>query len=192
MTLINELQQRAGHCCELCGADKNLDIYLLPPDTRETADQAILACDVCRDQITQKAPWRPEHWRDLSETMWSPVPAVQVMAWRILNSLPDAPWAMELLDTLYLEDDVLAWAKSGLPKSTENDCRHRDNHGAPLAAGDNVVLTKDLNVKGANFTAKRGTVVRGISLSADNPEHIEGKVNGQRIVILTLFVKKAK
>ena len=60
-----------------------------------------------------------------------------------------------------------------------------------LEAGNTVILTKDLNVKGANFTAKRGTLVRGISLVEDNPEHIEGKVEGQRIVILTKFVKKS-
>ena len=55
---------------------------------------------------------------------------------------------------------------------------------------DTVTLIKDLNVKGANFTAKRGTAVRGISLVADNAEQIEGRVNGQKIVILTQFVKK--
>lgn len=60
----------------------------------------------------------------------------------------------------------------------------------PLAVGDNVVLIKDLPVKGAGFTAKRGTPVRGISLVLDNPDHIEGRVEGQRIVILTQFVKK--
>ncbi len=52
------------------------------------------------------------------------------------------------------------------------------------------MLIKDLPVKGANFTAKRGTAVRGISLVADNPAHIEGRVEGQRIVILTEFVRK--
>ena len=52
------------------------------------------------------------------------------------------------------------------------------------------MLIKDLPVKGAGFTAKRGTAVRGISLVQDNPEHIEGRVEGQRIVILTKFVKK--
>jgi protein PhnA len=61
-----------------------------------------------------------------------------------------------------------------------------------LEAGDTVTLVKDLNVKGTNFTAKRGTAVRGISLVADNPEHIEGRVSGQQVVILTKFVKKAK
>ncbi|MCW8844130.1 MAG: PhnA domain-containing protein, partial [Rhodobacteraceae bacterium] len=40
-------------------------------------------------------------------------------------------------------------------------------------------------------TAKRGTAVRNISLVSDNAEHIEGRVEGQRIVILTKFVKKS-
>jgi protein PhnA len=51
-------------------------------------------------------------------------------------------------------------------------------------------LIKDLVVKGGGFTAKRGTAVRGISLVEDNPAHIEGKVEGQRVTILTEFVKK--
>ena len=59
-----------------------------------------------------------------------------------------------------------------------------------LAQRDNVVLIKDLWVKGACFTAKRGTTVRVISLVQDNDDHIEGRVEGQRIVILTEFVKK--
>ena len=60
-----------------------------------------------------------------------------------------------------------------------------------LEAGDTVVLIKTLDVKGSNFSAKRGTAVRKISLVADNPEHIEGRVNGQQIVILTKYVKKS-
>ena len=59
-----------------------------------------------------------------------------------------------------------------------------------LAQGDNVVLIKDLWVKGARLNAKRGTTVRGISLVQDNDDHIKGWVEGQRIVILTEFVKK--
>jgi protein PhnA len=70
------------------------------------------------------------------------------------------------------------------------DTGHRDANGVPLANGDTVVLIKDLTVKGAGFTAKRGTAVRNISVVQDTPEHIEGRVEGQRIVILTEFVKK--
>ncbi len=51
-------------------------------------------------------------------------------------------------------------------------------------------MIKDLPVKGAGFTAKRGTAVHRISLVQDNAAHIEGRVEGQRIVILTEFVKK--
>ena len=46
-------------------------------------------------------------------------------------------------------------------------------------------------MKGGGFTAKRGTAVRGIGLVHDNPGQIEGRVNGQQIVILTQFVKKS-
>lgn len=50
--------------------------------------------------------------------------------------------------------------------------------------------TESLAVYGVAFTAQRGTVVRAISLVPDNPEHIEGRVNGQQIAILAKFVKK--
>ena len=69
--------------------------------------------------------------------------------------------------------------------------RHVDSNGAVLQAGDAVTLIKDLTVKGAGFTAKRGTAVRNISLVPDNSEHIEGRINGQQIVILTQFVKRS-
>jgi protein PhnA len=53
--------------------------------------------------------------------------------------------------------------------------------------GDSVVLIKDLKVKGSSA---RGTAVRNIRLDHDNAEFIEGKVDGQTIVIITLYVKK--
>jgi protein PhnA len=124
--------------------------------------------------------------------MWSQVPAVQVLAWRMLTRLSAEGWPQELLDMLYLDDETLAWAKAtGEGQSEEAAAKHVDCHGAVLEAGDTVTLIKDLTVKGANFTAKRGTAVRGISLVPDNPEQIEGRVSGQQIVILTKFVKKS-
>ena len=132
------------------------------------------------------------HWRCLNDSMWSQIPAVQVMAWRLLTRLRNEGWPQDLLEMLYLDDDTMTWAQADGDGKVENDeAKHLDSNGAVLEAGDNVTLTKDLNVKGANFTAKRGTAVRGISLVADNPEHIEGRVEGQRIVILTKFVKKS-
>ena len=92
---------------------------------------------------------------------------------------------------LYLDDEQLEWAKSsGAGMADEDKLFHLDSNGSVLQNGDTVVLIKDLDVKGANFTAKRGTAVRNIRLVHDNPEHIEGKINGQGIVILTQYVKK--
>ena len=125
--------------------------------------------------------------------MWSEVPAVQVLAWRMLHHLRAEGWPQALLDMLYLEAETLAWAELGLVSAGEgapSHVVHRDANGAVLYQGDAVVLIKDLPVKGGGFTAKRGTVVRKISLVLHNDQHIEGRVNGQEIVILTQFVKK--
>nr|WP_245824666.1 alkylphosphonate utilization protein [Pseudoruegeria aquimaris] len=149
-------------------------------------DTAVLLCPTCAAQAAGgKAD--PAHWRGLSSTMWSEHAPVQVMAWRMLDRLKGEDWARDLLDMLYMEEDRLAWAKAGVQVE---GVVHRDSNGAVLSAGDTVTLIKDLPVKGAGFTAKRGTAVRGISLVADNPGQIEGRVEGQRIVILTEFVRK--
>ena len=132
------------------------------------------------------------HWRCLNDSMWSQVPAVQIMAWRLLKRLSSGDsseaWAADLLDMLYLDDEMLTWA--GSDASDDDQEPTKDCHGAILEAGDTVTLIKDLEVKGGGFTAKRGTAVRNISLTS-NPEHIEGRVNGTRIVLLTCYLKKS-
>ncbi len=190
MSTENELQTRSESKCELCSATNELSVYEIPPVKDAGADECILLCETCKDQINHPENIDVNHWRCLNDSMWSQIPAVQVMAWRMLTRLSAEGWPQDLLDMLYLEDDVLNWAKSG-QESAEDSVVHKDSNGAVLAAGDTVTLIKDLNVKGANFTAKRGTAVRGISLVPDNAAHIEGRVEGQRIVILTEFVKKS-
>jgi protein PhnA len=188
-----DLHARSGAKCELCGATEGLAVYEVPPTSNGSADESVLLCATCREQIEDLERLEVHHWRCLNDSMWSQVPAVQVMAWRMLDRLSAEGWAQELRDMLYLDEATLAWAQAmGTGSSGEGAARHVDSNGAPLEAGDTVTLIKDLNVKGANFTAKRGTAVRGISLVADNPGQIEGRVNGQQIVILTQFVKKSK
>lgn len=194
MSLEQTLRERAGNACEICGATDTLQTLDVGPDADGTADRAVLACVTCADQITGAADIDPNHMRCLNEAAWSQVPPVQVSAYRLLAGMPDEGWARDLLDMLYLDDDTLAWARAGLgtPDAGEDTgVVHKDTHGAVLSAGDTVTLIKDLKVKGAGFTAKRGTAVRNIGLVADNPAQIEGRVNDQRIVILTEFVKKA-
>ncbi|TNE90544.1 PhnA domain-containing protein [Porticoccus sp.] len=184
------LQERSGNQCELCKNDTALSVYPIPPELEASDEKAVLLCTTCREQIEQPELLDPNHWRCLNDSMWSQVPAVQVMAWRMLSRLMEEVWARDLLDMLYLEDEVMAWAKHGHAQEQEPEEVTRDCNGAELQAGDNVTLIKDLDVKGAGFTAKRGTTVRNISLTA-NPEQIEGRVNGVRIVLLTCYLKKA-
>lgn len=192
---INALQSRSESKCELCSSTMDLGSLSVSPHTGTDPETSIYVCKKCCDQIEHSEKLDMHHWRCLSESMWSQTPAVQVVAWRMLTQLSDEAWARDLLDMLYLEDNVLAWAREGQSTSEEenagSDIRHVDSNGTLLTAGDTVVLIKDLNVKGANFTAKRGTAVRGISLVHDNAKHIEGRVNSQQIVILTEFVKKS-
>ncbi len=194
MSVEQEISERAGNACELCGSAQALAMLAVGPDADGSANMAILACTDCADQISGTVPIEPNRWHCLNEAAWSLVPPVQVTAYRLLAGMPSESWARDLLDMIYLEDDVLAWAKSGL-ETTGDDPEagliHKDTNGAVLASGDTVTLIKDLKVKGAGFTAKRGTAVRNIGLVADNAQHIEGRVNDQRIVILTEFVKKA-
>ena len=191
MTTESDLQSRSGSICELCSSSEQLEVLaVLPSD--ETADQSVLICNNCADQINNPETVDINHWRCLNDSMWSQIPAVQVMAWRMLTRLSAEGWPQELLDMLYLDEETLAWAKAtGEGQTDEDAVIHKDCNGAELSAGDTVTLTKDLNVKGTSFTAKRGTAVRNISLVSSNQEHIEGRVNGTQIVILTNFVKRA-
>ncbi|MBL4602509.1 MAG: PhnA domain-containing protein [Emcibacteraceae bacterium] len=190
MSLKDDLMARAENKCELCTSTDKLEIFEVGPDSDGSADQSVLLCDICRNPGKSDV----HHWRCLGDSMWTPVPAVQVLAWRMLNQLTDEAWARDLLDMLYLDEETEIWAKAGMVKAEEPAIEtaivHKDSNGATLSAGDTVVLIKDLNVKGAGFTAKRGTAVRNISLVEDNEAHIEGRVEGQQIVILTEFVKK--
>ncbi|WP_417597015.1 alkylphosphonate utilization protein [Pararhodobacter oceanensis] len=169
-----DLNARANGACEFCGVTEGLAALEQPPAG------PLLLCAICRGD---SAPDSPAHWQCLQGAAWSEVPAVQFAVWRKLGEIEE-PWASDLRETMYLSDEAQSWADA--PEALV----HRDANGAVLATGDTVVLIKDLPVKGGGFTAKRGTAVRGITLVDDNAGHIEGRVDGQRIVILTEFVKK--
>lgn len=67
----------------------------------------------------------------------------------------------------------------------------KDSNGNELNNGDNVTLIKDLKVKGAGATLKRGTLVKNIKLTSKDSE-IEGKIDKMGVIVLkTEFLKKA-
>lgn len=192
MSLVEKLKERSGNLCELTGVAENLVAYEVPPTGSGTLENTILVAENIVDQLNGSEPLDGSFWQQhLPTSMWSEVPAVQITAWRLLNRLKQESWASEHLDMLYLDDEMLAWAKSGadVDEVTEED-KHRDANGAILENGDSVVLTKSLDVKGSSLNARIGTVVKNIRLVLENTEQIEGKIEGQQIVILTKFVRK--
>lgn len=190
MSIEQELMKRSSSRCELCSSKEDLQVFEVS-DAPAGADQHILICNTCKEQIEDPEKIDPNHWRCLNDSMWSTVPAVQVMAWRMLTNLRGEGWPQDLLDMMYMEDDVRKWGEAGQNQKPETEgVLHTDSNGVPIEGGDSVVLIKDLPVKGSSMVAKRGTAVRRVSLVHDNAEQIEGKVDGQQIVILTKFVKK--
>ena len=186
-----ELIERSGNKCELCGSGENLSVFEVQPKNAAIASPEILACGICHSLLSSDQVGDTNHWRALSESMWSEFDAVKVVAYRQLRKMSDVAWAQDLLGQLYLEDDLQAWAEAGLSE-TEDDSEPAtvDSNGTALQAGDTVTLIKDLEVKGANFTAKRGTIVKNISLTGD-PKFVEGRVNGTVIVLVAAYLKKA-
>lgn len=169
----NELLTRCGGKCELCASDVELSIYDLPAS--DGHENEIMICENCSSQIAAPDTMDMNHWRCLNDSMWSQVPAVQVMSYRMLKRLSSESWAQDLLDMLYLEEDLRAWGDAEAAAASDDTPPTLDSNGAVLNAGDTVVIIKDLNVKGTSFVAKRGTAVRNISLT-NNPEHIEGQI----------------
>jgi protein PhnA len=156
MKLEEQLQKRSGNKCEICGAVGNIKLYEVQPQEYSNGGNCIMACDKCRMQVEKKEEIDSDHWkRCLPEAMWSEVPGLQVIAWRMLNRLRNESWAADNLDLMYFDDEKLAWAKA--TGDHENDASvdiHKDAYGAVLQNGDTVVLTKSLDVKGSTLNAK--------------------------------------
>ncbi len=181
--------ERSGNSCELCKSQLELKIVHLEPETK-VFDSGIVLCEKCNNTAFTEEILDVQHWRCLNESIWSEYDAVKVFSWRILNKI-DQDWSRELLEMIYFDDELQKWADADPQTSNHiEQVIHLDSNGAVLQNGDTVTLIKELDVKGANFSAKRGTAVRNIRLVHDNPEQIEGKIEGQSIVILTKFVKK--
>lgn len=191
MKLEELLLKRSEKKCELCKSESNVQLYEVPPQTSSNEENCINICNKCLAQINRKEELDSSHWNCLSESMWSEVPGVQVVSWRMLSRLRNESWAMDNIDMMYLDDERLAWAKA--TGDHENDATvdlHKDCNGQVLQNGDAVVLIKSLDVKGSSLNAKLGTLVKNIRLVEENTEQIEGRIEGQVIVILTKYVRK--
>ncbi|RYZ53031.1 MAG: PhnA protein [Sphingobacteriales bacterium] len=191
MAINQNLQSRSNGVCELCGAeDSSLSAFPVPPRIADSDDDTVVLCTKCLEGIQSNDFSDTSHWRSLTGSVWSEVPAVKVLAYKVLGKLSTEDWAAEARDGAYLEESEIAWAEAE-DELEASKVVHKDSYGVVLEGGDTVILTENLNVKGTSFSAPKGTIVRKIRLVPDNAGQIEGKINGETIVILTKFVRKS-
>ncbi len=183
MSIDAKLSERSDNTCELCAGQPAGHAYTVSPKTNDTVNQVAL-CDTCLTHITNGDT--SEYWRCLEGSIWNPEPAVQALSYRLLHTCREQEWASDVLSSVELEENTIQWALSVFEVADV----HKDAFGNTLENGDTVVLTQALNVKGTNFSAPKGTVVKKIRLVPDHSGQIEGKINEQMIVILTQYVKK--
>ena len=191
MSIVTEkrLKDRSGSVCEISGSDENLVVYIVEPKTEAIPENCILITKALRDQIENKDLMNANDWRGLSDSMWNENLPLQIVSWRMHARLKNN----DMLEMMYLDEDALEWAKAtGEDEDEEGKIIHKDSKGNILQDGDSVVLIKDLDVKGATFTAKRGAAVHNIKVVWDDANLIEGRVENQHIYILTQYVKKTK
>jgi len=109
-----DLVRRSRSHCELC--DKNgvkLDVYeLLPLEEDPYVDGCIFICEGCHKQIDKPNNMIPSNWRCLNNSLYSEIPAVQVISFRMLRRLAAKKehWAEELLEHAYMEPELEHWA----------------------------------------------------------------------------------
>lgn len=113
------LARRAGSCCELClHCSVALSPWEVPPLQAEPdPDRTIFVCDICRQQLEQPNKIDANHWHCLHKSVWSKVPAVQVIGVAMLHKLKDEDWSQELLEQLYLEPEVSEWVEQALAEA---------------------------------------------------------------------------
>jgi len=170
--------------CELCGSSEDVSVLELPVSDG-SEDQSVYVCANCKTQI-ESGELDETHFNCLNDAMWSETPAVKVISYILWSKLG----RQDMVEMMYLEEDELKLAEQAI-NAEANKVVFRDANGVELKAGDSIVILKDLDVKGAGFTAKRGTTVTRIALPNDMDDHVEGRVNGTKIYLKTEFIKKA-
>lgn len=111
----------------------------------------------------------------------SDIPACPVCSME--NTYPDG-------DNFICADCAHEWPiKAVVSLAGEEAIEIRDSNGNRLSDGDDVVLIKDLKVRGSSQVIKQGTKVRGIRVVGGDHD-VEGKVNGSSMMLKSEFLKK--
>ncbi|KEQ16369.1 PhnA protein [Endozoicomonas numazuensis] len=116
--LGKNLARRASSKCELCEASGvPLKTYEVAPVPDEPDfEHCLMTCETCKDQLSlfenKPTKMNADHWRCLGKTVWSQVPAAQVMSVRILRQMSEPhPWAAETLEHVFLDPEIESWVQ---------------------------------------------------------------------------------
>ncbi|HPS58294.1 MAG TPA: phnA protein [Spirochaetota bacterium] len=112
-----DLARRSGSKCELCSASGvSLEIFEVPPVKQEPDfEKCLFICQTCSSGIASIKKMNPDHWRCLTDKVWSETPSVKIVSVMILRAVNSrASWAGDVLDEVYLDDDEESWAAAGL------------------------------------------------------------------------------
>lgn len=110
--LGKDLTRRSGSKCELCEASGvALRPYPVPPEGEvPQVETCVFVCDICREQLEHPKRIDAAHWRCACQSVWSEVPAVQVVAARVLDRLGKTElWAREAREAAYFDEEVELW-----------------------------------------------------------------------------------
>lgn len=111
--LGRSLARRSRSTCELCGeSGVPLSAFEVAPIPEEPdVDRCVFACEPCTTEVARDEIADPRRWRFLENTVWSEVPAVQVVAVRMLRKLARLreSWAHDVLEGLYLDPEIEQW-----------------------------------------------------------------------------------
>jgi protein PhnA len=110
-----DLARRAKSKCEITGvAGVSLWPYEVPPVGEEPdIERTLLISGECHEMLDHPERLAGRIWQCLAESVWSEMPAVQVVSWRMLNELAKREdWAREVLDEVFLDNEVEVWAKA--------------------------------------------------------------------------------
>ncbi len=111
----------------------------------------------------------------------SDIPACPICSME--NTYPDG-------DNYVCADCAHEWPIVAVAAAGDEDAATvKDANGNLRADGDDVVLIKDLKVRGSSQVIKQGTKVRGIRVVGGDHD-VEGKVNGSAMMLKSEFLKK--
>lgn len=111
-----DLVRRSRSHCELCGKNGvKLEAHEVTPlEEAPSVDACVFICEGCHRQVDDPKKIIPAHWRCLNNSLYSDVPAVQVIAYRLLRKVAakGEHWAEELMEHAYLDPDIEEWANA--------------------------------------------------------------------------------